>query len=148
MQGVPFKYNDGILQVSGEGGAPEPAQWKVLARPVDEGGTVTQLIMEAGQLVSEAPSFNPGQMFRDAGYIFIPEIQIDSGEAFRLAQEQAQKAGHELGSVNYLLERHGDDVDPAWKLTCFDTQGGEIGILSILATTGLVTQEKGFRPAR
>lgn len=148
MQGVPFRYNNGILQVAGQGGAPDPVAWTILAKDQDAGGTLTKLTMEQGQLVGEAPSFNAGQMFRDAGYIFIPEIQIDSTAAYEKAREQAEKSGHTLGSVDYLLERHGDDVDPAWTLTCHDASGRKIGVLTILATTGLVTVENGFEAAR
>jgi hypothetical protein len=144
MQGVPFKYNNGILQVRGTGGTPQPAKWEILARPKDDGGTVAQLTMEDGQLVGEAPSFNPGQIFREDGYIFIPEIQIDSAAAFALAQKQATAVGLELGAVDYLLEKHGDDVDPAWTLTCYNPKGHKIGLLTVLATTGLVTVQKGF----
>lgn len=146
MQAVPFKYNNGILQVRGKAGNPNPSQWEIIARPRDEGGTIAKLTIEDAQFVGETPSFNMGQMFRDAGYIFIPEIMVDSGTAFAKAHAEAAKAGLELAAADYLLERHGDDVDPAWSLTCYDTRGHKIGTISILATTGLVTVETGFRP--
>jgi hypothetical protein len=148
MQGVPFKFNNGILQVRGTGGSPEPAKWQILARDKDTGGTLTQLTMQGAQLVGENPSFNAGQMFREDGYIFLPEIQIDSAAAFALAQKQAATAGLKLGAVDYLLEKHGDDVDPAWTLTCYNPEGHKIGLLTVLTTTGLVTVEKGFNSSQ
>jgi hypothetical protein len=144
MQALPVRYNNGILLVQGKGGTTHPEQWTIIARDLDNEGDITTLTIAGGQVVSEAPSLNLGQMFRQSGYINPPSIQFDSGSAFHTAENYAEANGKILASVNYSLVQKGEDVSPIWTLDCFDAAGKSLGHLQISATKGDVISHKGF----
>lgn len=147
MLAVPIKFSNSILQVSGNHGDPNPSEWHIIARDTDTQGTIVSLRVAGGQVVAEAPSVNLGQMFREAGYLTAAGLTVDSGDAFLKALSYAVANGRTLGSVNYTLIRRGADVEPVWKLQCFDANGKHIGDMQVEATSGAVVWQHGFPKA-
>jgi len=145
MKAMPFKFKNGILEVSGKGGNPQPQEWTIIARDVDNMGTITLLTVAGGQVINQRPSANPGQMFRESGFLMVPEITIDNGVIFQTAQKFVQEnSGSALASVDYTLTRPASDLAPVWKLVCRDARGKVIGRLTLSALNGSIMTQSGF----
>lgn len=144
MRALPVKFDNGILQVSGSHGNPNPAEWRIIARDKDTQGTIVSLRVAGGQVVGQEPSLNVGQMFRDAGYLTAKGLGVDSGDAFLKAAAYAEANGKKLGNVSYTLIRPGVEVEPIWKLRCYDAAGRHIGDMQLGAMTGNVVKQQGF----
>ncbi|HEY5791737.1 MAG TPA: hypothetical protein VIS74_00465 [Chthoniobacterales bacterium] len=147
LAAIPPQYTGQILQLTGDKGTPEPAQWVIYARVRDDDdsspSTVHTIVVAAGQVISDNPAANLFEVFRNTGYFGAPDIQVDSGDAFLTLTLYATSNNKVVNAISYKLVQSGDGV-PIWTLTAFDPNGGEIGWLRILATTGAVIGQKGF----
>ena len=145
MLAVPTKYAGGILEITGRGGGPNPKEWILQAWNTEDPGTVHKLTVRDDQLVSDSLSLNIFESERKAINIPLPDVRLDSGSTYRIAQAYALANGKSLGRVNYTLTVHAKRTPPVWTLDCFDARGGHIGKLEILATSGAVTASSGFK---
>jgi hypothetical protein len=149
MKALPFKFDNGVLEVTGKNGAPQPAEWVIIARDADTMGTITKLTVAGGQVLSQSPSGNLGQMFRESGFIAAETIKADSREVFQTAAKLLKEShGLNLASADYQLIKPAADLDPVWKLICRDDQGKKLGELQISATHGAVMTQSGFSSAK
>lgn len=145
MMAIDPKYVEGILVVTGRGGSPEPGQWVVVARDTDDLGVLHKITVEDGQVIADVQSLNAYESFRQDVNINPQAVQVDSGQAFFIAQPIAAANQKIIGHVDYALTIRGKDAAPIWTLNCFDINGSYIGKVIILATTGDVLNTPGFR---
>jgi len=145
MMAIDPKYIEGIVVVTGRGGSPEPGQWVVVARDTDDLGVLHKITVADGQVISDVQSLNAYESFRQDVNINPQEVQVDSGQAFFIAQPIAAANEKIIGHVDYALTIRGKDSAPIWTLNCFDINGGYIGKVIMLATTGDVLDTPGFR---
>ena len=142
---VPPKYADGILEIKGQGGDPNPREWILQAWNTEDPGTVHKLTVRDNQFVSDSLSVNIFEAVRKEINIPLAAVRVDSGSAYRIAQSYASANGKTLGRVNYGLTVQAKRTPPVWTLDCFDSGGSHIGKLEILATSGAVTASPGFK---
>lgn len=144
MLAIPPKYANGILEISGQGGDPNPTAWILQAWNTEDPGTVHKLTVKDDQFVSDTLSVNIYEAERKQINIPLTDVQVDSGGAYRIALAYAKANGKALSHVNYNLVVHAKRTPPVWTLDCFDAKGGRLGKLEILATTGAVQARPGF----
>lgn len=148
MLAIDPKYANGIVLVVGKGGTPEPRQWVVVARDSDNQGVLHKLTVQDGTVISDALSLNTYEALRQNVSIDPTQVQVDSGEAFLAAQPYGPANGGKIiGHVDYTLTIRGKDATPLWTLNCFDLNGGFLGKVILLATTGQIIQTPGFKNA-
>lgn len=145
MMAVPVKYADGILEVTGQAGDPNPKEWVIQAWNTEDPGTVHKLTVVDGQFVSDVLSVNLFEAERKEINIPLPGLRVDSGAAYRIAQTYATANGKILGRVNYSLSVRAKHTPAIWTLDCFDQKSSHIGKLEILATSGDVSASQGFK---
>lgn len=145
MLAVPPKYADGILEVTGQAGAPNPKEWVLQAWNTEDPGTVHKLTVVDDQFVSDVLSVNLFEAERKEINIPLPGLRVDSGAAYRIAEKYATANGKTLGHVNYSLSVRAKRTPAIWTLECFDQKGAHIGKLEILATSGEVSASPGFK---
>lgn len=148
LAALPPQYTAKVLQVTGDKGTPEPAQWVIYARVSDEDdsspSTVHTIVVANGQVVSDNPSANLLEVFRGRGYFGAPDLQTDSGDAFLTLTMYATANSKIVNTVSYKLVRNSNDTAPIWTITGYDPNGGEVGWLRISATDGSVIEQHGF----
>ncbi|MFZ4774475.1 MAG: hypothetical protein ACOYM3_03885 [Terrimicrobiaceae bacterium] len=144
MLAIPPKFADGILEVTGQEGAPNPKQWILQAWNTEDPGTVHKLTVVDDQFVSDVLSVNIFEAERKEINVPMAGVQLDSGGAYRIAKAYASANGKTLGHVNYSLVVHAKHTPPVWTLECFDAKGTHIGKLEVLATSGSVRASPGF----
>jgi hypothetical protein len=141
---VPARYDNGIIQVVGQSGAPWPTKWIIYARDADGGGTTMQLTFEDGQIIHEQVSLRPSAMFQESAYILQEPLSVDADRAFTIAQKTAQTHGQSMVAANYELVRQGPDEAPRWIVQCLNEKGTVLGTVQILCTDGAVLSSTGF----
>jgi hypothetical protein len=147
MLAVPPKYADGILEVIGKGGSPNPKEWVLQAWNTEDPGTVHKLTVVGDQFVSDSLSVNLYEAERKEINIPMSAAGIDSGGVWDIARSYAAANGATLGQVDYLLTCHAKRTPPVWTAECRDAAGKTLGKLEILATTGAVRSSPGFKQA-
>lgn len=145
MLAIDPKYTEGIVLVTGRNGNPEPSQWVVVARDTDDLGTLHKITVADGQVIADVQSMNAFEAFRQDVNIAPSQVQVDSGDAFLIAQPIAAANQKIIGHVDYALTTRGKDAAPIWTLNCFDLNGGFLGKVILLATTGAVLSHPGFQ---
>lgn len=145
MMAIDPKYTEGILVVTGRGGSPEPGQWVVVARDTNDLGVLHKITVADGQVISDVQSLNAYESFRQDVNIDPQSVQVDSGQAYFIAQPIAAANQKIIGHADYALTIRGKDATPIWTLNCFDINGVYIGKVILLATTGAVIDHPGFR---
>ena len=145
MMAIDPKYTEGIVLVTGRGGHPEPAQWVVVARDTDDLGTLHKITVADGQVIADVQSMNAFEAFRQDVNIDITQVQVDSGDAFMIAEPIAAANQKIIGHVDYALTTRGKDAAPIWTLNCFDINGSFLGKVILLSTTGNVLEHPGFQ---
>lgn len=145
MLAVPPKYADGILEVIGREGAPNPREWVLQAWNTEDPGTVHKLTVVDDQFVSDTLSVNLYEAERKEINIPLADVRVDSGEAYRIAQSHASTNGKALDHANYVLTLRAKRTPPVWALDCFDAKGAHMGKLEILATSGAISASSGFK---
>jgi hypothetical protein len=145
MLAIDPKYSQGIVLVTGKGGTPEPKQWVVVARDSDDLGTLHKITVADGQVIADVQSMNAYESFRQDVSIDPTQVQVDSGDAFLIAEPIAAANSKIIGHVDYALTVRGKDSAPIWTLNCFDLNGGFLGKVVLLATNGYVLSQPGFK---
>ncbi len=145
MMAIDPKYTEGIVVVTGSGGSPEPGQWIVIARDTNDLGVLHKITVADGQVIADVQSLNAYESFRQDVNIDPQQVQVDSGQAFFIAQPIAAANQKIIGHVDYALTIRGKDAAPIWTLNCFDINGVYIGKVILLANTGAVIAHPGFR---
>lgn len=145
MLAIDPKYVNGIVLVTGRNGTPQPRKWVVVARDSDDLGTLHKLTVADSQVIADVQSMNAYESFRQDVSISPVSVQVDSGAAFQIAQPIAAANNKIIGHVDYALTIRGTDAAPIWTLNCFDINGGFLGKVVLLATTGAVLGQPGFR---
>lgn len=144
MLAIDPKYTEGIVVVTARGGTPVPKEWIVVARDTDNQGVLHKITVANGQVISDAPSLNTYEALRQNVNIQPNQVQVDSDNAFWIAQPIAAANQKIIGHVDYALTIRGKDATPIWTLNCFDINGGYCGKVVLLATTGAVLETPGF----
>lgn len=143
MLALPYKFQNGVLEVRGKNGAPDPAEWLITARDADTVGTITQLTVAGGQVISQRVSGNLGQMFRESGYIDPKSISADSAQVFQSACKFFRETKSvEVASADFVLVKPSADLAPQWQVLCRAADGKALGTLVLSATNGAVLTQQ------
>jgi hypothetical protein len=137
---VPPKYGDGILKLSADNGTPNPPTWYILAKKTD--GEVYSLSVAKGQIIQEKPSLNLRALLGNPTPINLSKVKVDSTGAWNVAMGYCTQKGRTLGSVSYVLQQKGADAVPVWGVWCYGPDGGYIGYVELLATTGAIVSSE------
>lgn len=142
LRNLPRAYQHGVVWMSADNADPHPDRWYVSARNADRGGVVMNLTIAGGRVISERPTLSPRAWVRSGSPMDISEIQVDSTDLWRMAQEFSDDRGSRLGSLSVQLQQNGRHATPTWSVWCYDRRGGYIGFFSALATTGTITARR------
>ncbi len=145
MAALPEKYAGSILEISGSGGNPNPAEWVVLAWNAENPGSLRKLVLSDGRIMDDSPSLSIYEAERKEVPLALSSLGIDSGGVWKIAQAYASANGAGLASLDYQLTTHAKDDPPLWTVTCHGDGGKPLGRLVINAGDGSVQSHSGFR---
>jgi len=142
MQALPQRFQNGILRLSADNGRPNPETWYLVARDRSEDAAPRNFTVVDGQVASQRVALNLRTLLNAPSPISLDRVQVDSRDAWDIAQRFSANQGSRLGSVSYLLQQEGRNAAPIWTVWCYEPNGRYIGVVSFLATTGAITSSR------
>jgi hypothetical protein len=142
LQAVPGEYQDSVVKLSCTAASPNPAQWHALAYDGEIGDAPRNIVISAGEVVSDSLSAKIGTMLAHQTGITLGNVMVDSPIAFEVAAAQCQAKGHEMAAADMVLTQPGEGATPVWAITCIDSSGKKIGQVSLSASDGAILSEK------
>jgi hypothetical protein len=133
-----------VIQAEGTDGEPQPAVWRVLIDDPSARGGVREMEMSKGHVISE---HTPVRAYAGTGANAIMDfkkLNLDSGGAFTIANQEATKHNVAFNSVDYVLRSDEQTSTPVWILKLIDVKHVLVGTLTIAADTGTVLHTEGF----
>jgi hypothetical protein len=144
LQALPQDYRNGILKVSADNADPNPDIWYVTAQSSAKKSGIQNFQLASTQVVSEKPALGLREIFSSAKPIDLSKVQLDSRDAFDIAQRYALANGKTIGSVSFILNQQGDSAVPIWSVWCYAPNGTYLGEMQLLATDGSVIANDAF----
>jgi hypothetical protein len=141
LQAIPGEYQDSVVKLSCTGAAPNPAQWHALAYDGEIGDAPRNIVISAGEVVSNSLSAKIGTMLAHQTGISLGNVLVDSPTAFEAAAILCQTKGQELASADMTLTQPGDGATPVWDIVCYSSSGKKIGRVSISASDAATLSE-------
>lgn len=127
-----------ILGMVGFFGEPEPVQWLVLTDQAKKPGALIELVVRDGEILAER------KVKRDASRDMpsIPfasgQIQINSGEASRIAGDLARDKGIPFATMHFQLRCRDERNEPVWTIHLINRDQVAVGVHYISAVSGEV----------
>jgi hypothetical protein len=124
-------YVDRVISVTGDGGNPQPATWKVLVEDHN------------ARISSERTPIRTVVGSTEGATIKTSRLNLDSSGAFAVASHTADKSGTQFQNVSYTL-RTDERGEPVWIVTLHAHSGQPVGTIFIGANRGTVTRTEGM----
>jgi hypothetical protein len=127
-----------LLAVTGERGAPQPQEWKIIFSDPAARGGIREVVASGDVIVSQR---TPLKGYRDVGSgpaIALTRLNLDSDSAFEIANKQAIAKKIGFSWVDYTLRANAVEGAPMWILRLYDSMGIKVGVVQISAENGSV----------
>ncbi len=134
-----------IVGVVGFFGQDQPGQWLLLQKDVKVPNLLHEYAIRNGRLVAQRQFWRDPKQDMPSIPIVISQIAIDSTAAFRLADQQAKRAGVGFDSIHYQLRCRDLRNEPIWVLNLVDSLQKSVGVLYISALTGETLRSAWYR---
>lgn len=140
----PYGSQARVVEIHGERGEPQPAEWVVTLHDPTARGGVREITVDQGKITSER---TPLRGLSDVSAM-IPldpaKLGVDADGIFRIAQREAVKNQAGFHWIDYRLKVDPESLAPVWDVKLFDSMGAAVGTLRISAQGG--TLVRGFTP--
>lgn len=144
LQGLPAKYQNGVLKLSADNADPNPKTWYLSVQSGGDDSNIHSLSMADGQILTNRRSLGLREIFSQAHPVVVDTVAVDSRDAFGIAQRYARANGATVGSVSFALQQSGASAAPIWSVWCYGPTGSYLGLMKILATDGTVISNDAF----
>jgi hypothetical protein len=136
-------YVDRVISVTGEGGNPQPATWKILLEDQHAQGGVREVEVTDGKISSEKTPVRTVVGSAEGATIKTSHLNLDSSGAYAVASHTADKSHAPFETVSYTL-RTDERGEPTWIVTLHAHAGQPVGTIFIGANRGTVTRTEGM----
>lgn len=144
LEALPEKYRNGVLKLSADNADPDPDTWYVSAQAGRDDKGMRSIQVASGQIISDKPALGLREIFSSAKPLDLSKVQLDSREAFDIAQQYAGANGKQIGTVSFVLNQQGSSAVPIWSIWCYGPNGTYFGEMQLLATDGTVISNDAF----
>lgn len=142
LQGMPGEYQDSVVKLSCTGASPNPDQWQALAYAGEIGDAPRNIVISAGEVISDSLSAKVGLMLAHQTSITVGNVLVDSPVAFNQAASICSSRGLSMASADMTLTQPGEGATPVWSVVCRDASGNKLGDISFSAENGATLSEK------
>ncbi len=136
-------YVDRVISVTGDGGNPQPATWKILVEDQKARGGVRELEVTGGRISSERTPVRTVVGSAEGATIKTSRLNLDSSGAYAVAAHTADKSNARFETVSYTL-RTDERGEPVWIVTLRARGGQPVGTIFIGANRGTVMRTEGM----
>ncbi len=137
-----------VVEVRGQGGAPQPDVWNVvLDDPLARGG-VRVIEVKKNKVVGERTPVSGYLSEGASSLIRLEDLNLDSSGAFSVVEKAAVNQRIGFDSVDYSLRLDGPGGTPVWFLTLYDINGRAVGSVQIAAKEAAILNEQWYANAQ
>jgi hypothetical protein len=134
----------GVARIVGRDGTPAPERWHFITHDPAEANGLREFVVARGVLVAARSMSQFASEVKAADVLGIAGVKVDSRAAGEIAKDYALANNAALSTMNYELCREGAEAAPVWKVTCHDSQGKQLGFVTLTASKGTVVAHDGF----
>lgn len=142
LQAIPGEYQNAVVKLSGTGASPNPEKWEALAYADEIGDAPRNIVISAGEVISDSLSAKVGTMLSHQTGIVVGNVLVDSPEVFEIARNASASQGSEMASADLVLTQPGEGASPVWSVVCRGASGQTLGHMSVSAENGAVLSQK------
>jgi hypothetical protein len=135
-----------LVEIEGARGAIQPDSWTFLFQDPTARGGVRELILQNGAILSERTPLRGYGGVGDLPLIAVDRLNLDSGGAFQLANQEANRLGVGFHWVNYTLRADAGGRGALWNLELIDYLGVPVGHMLVSAETLKIVQPLKLAP--
>ena len=133
-----------VVEVRGQGGAPQPEVWNVvLDDPLARGG-VRVMEVKRNKVVGERTPVSGYVSEGASSLIRLDDLNLDSSGAFSVVEKAAVNQQIGFDKVDYSLRLDAPAGAPLWFVTLYDVEGKEVGSVQIAAKEGAIVNEQWY----
>lgn len=136
LQAIPDEYQDTVVKLSCTGASPNPEKWEALAYDGEVGDAPRNIVLSAGEVISDSLSAKLGTMLSHETAIQVGNVLLDSPAAFDAAASLCSAKGMEMTSANMTLTQPGEGATPVWEIVCLGSGGKRLGKVTLSAENG------------
>ena len=125
-----------VVEIRGERGEPQPAEWIVILHDPSARGGVRELTIVNGQITAErTPLRGPTEI---AALVPMDSsmFKLDSDAVFRTVQSESVRNQIGFDWIDYKLRTDPETKAPAWSVCLFDKEGSALATMRISAGDG------------
>jgi|SRR5581483_10080180 len=136
-------YLDRVISVTGDGGNPQPATWKILVEDHQAHGGVREIEVTDGRISSERTPVRTVVGSAEGATLKTSKLNLDSSGAYTVASHTADRSHALFETASYTL-RTDERGEPVWIVTLHARGGQPVGTIFIGANRGTVTRTEGM----
>ena len=125
-----------LISVTGERGAPQPQEWKVIFSDPAARGGIREIVTSGDVIVSQRTPLKGYTGVGSEPAIALKRMNLDSDGAFEIANKQAIAKKIGFSWVDYTLRANAVGGAPMWILRLHDSMGIRVGVIQISAENG------------
>jgi len=125
-----------LIAVTGERGAPQPQEWKVIFSDPAARGGIREIVTSGDVIVSQRTPLKGYTGVGSEPAIALTRVNLDSDGAFEIANKQAIARKIGFSWVDYTLRANAVGGAPMWILRLYDSMGIRVGVIQISAENG------------
>jgi len=125
-----------LIAVTGERGAPQPQEWKVVFSDPAARGGIREIVTSGDVIVSQRTPLKGYTGVGSEPAIALTRVNLDSDGAFEIANKQAIAKKIGFSWVDYTLRANAVGGAPMWILRLYDSMGIRVGVIQISAENG------------
>ncbi len=129
---------NGLAELKGKEGIPQPAEWIILCNDPSAHGGIRELTIANGHIVSERTPMGEYAGEGDLPHLTVTPTMLDSGAIFKIADREAKAAKIGFDSIDYILRVDAISGKPLWIIQLHKISGALVGNMEVSAETGEV----------
>jgi hypothetical protein len=131
-----------VVSVTGVGGDPQPAKWKIILKTTDGRG-LREMEIADGEIASDRRPDDSLAGSTEGATIDTARLNLDSSGAFAVASHTAETSHTAFATADYTL-RADERGEPVWIVTLLNNSSRPVGTIYIGATRGTVRRTEGM----
>lgn len=134
---MPDRFRENIVRVSAENANPDPLDWLFVCRAKHSAEGILSVRVKNGRVVEQRESPELRVEIANDAPIELSSVVVGSRGAWEIARRYVgQTKDAELGRAKLQLDQSEGGGPAVWSVWCFDSVGGYLGLLKLLASTG------------
>jgi len=140
IQSQPYAGTSKVVEIRGERGDPQPAEWTLLLRDTSARGGVRELTVVNGRITAERTPLRAPAEVAALVPMESEKLKVDADAVFRTAQREAERSRIGFNWIDYTLRNDPATNAPVWTAGLYDHMGAPLATMKISATGGEVVQ--------